>query len=68
MPKMFFNRFQSLHFDTLALNPTRANWVERWLKAITTSLIRPIMWVSSIRDGNTKLRFAQWFLKVFDNG
>jgi len=27
-----FDGFQSLHFDTLTLNPTKANWVERWSK------------------------------------
>jgi hypothetical protein len=24
-----FDGFQNLHFDTLTLNPTKANWVER---------------------------------------
>ncbi len=45
--------FQNLHFDTLILNPTKANWVERWSKVEIISLIRPIMCVLSARDGKT---------------
>jgi hypothetical protein len=41
----------SLHFNTLTLSSTRANWVERWLKAWVISLIGPTMWVSSTREG-----------------
>jgi len=55
MPQKIFDELQSLHFNTLTLNPTRANWVEKWSKAGTTSLIGPMMWVSSIRDGKTQL-------------
>jgi len=39
----------------LTLSPTRANWVERWSKAKTTSLIGPMMWVSFVKDGKTQL-------------
>jgi hypothetical protein len=44
-----------LHFDTLNLSPTRANWVERWSKAWAISLIGPTMWVLSIKDGEMQL-------------
>jgi hypothetical protein len=46
---------QSLHFDTLALRPTKVNWVERWSKARAISLIDPTMWISTIRDGKTQM-------------
>jgi len=39
----------------LTLSPTRANWVERWSKAKTTSLTAPMMWVLFTRDGKTQL-------------
>jgi hypothetical protein len=39
----------------LTLSPTRANWVERWSKAKTTSLTGPMMWVLFTRDGKTQL-------------
>jgi hypothetical protein len=55
MPRKIPNGLQSLHFDTLTLSLTRVNWVERWLKAWVISLIGPIVWVSSIRDGKTHL-------------
>jgi hypothetical protein len=33
--------FQSLHFDTLTLNPTTVNWVKRWSKNIGNFIHRP---------------------------
>jgi hypothetical protein len=45
--------FQSLHFHTLTLSPTRANWVKRWSKVEIISLIGPMMCVSFDRDGKT---------------
>jgi hypothetical protein len=53
MPRKNLNKLQNLHFDNLTLNPTRANWVEKWSKAQIISLIGTRMWVSSIRDGKT---------------
>jgi hypothetical protein len=47
--------FQSLHFDTLTLSPIRVNWVERWSNVQIISLIGPMMWISSVRDGKTQL-------------
>ncbi len=47
--------FQNLHFDTLILNPTKANWVERWSKVGIISFIRPTMCLSFVRDGKTQL-------------
>jgi hypothetical protein len=44
---------QNLHFDTLTLNSIRANWVKRWSKVKIILFIGPMMWISSIRDGNT---------------
>jgi hypothetical protein len=55
MPKETFDGFQSLHFNTLTLSPTRANWVERWSKAQVISFIGPMMWISFARDGKTQL-------------
>jgi hypothetical protein len=55
MPREIPNVLQSLHFDTLTLSPTKVNWVERWSKAQGISLIGPMMWVSSIRDGKMQL-------------
>jgi len=46
----------SLHFDTLAINPTRVNWVERWSKAWVISLIGPMMWVLFIKEIKMQLR------------
>jgi hypothetical protein len=51
MPGEIPNGFQSLHFNTLTLSPTRANWVERWSQTRVISLIGPMMWVSSVTDG-----------------
>ncbi len=45
------NGLQSLHFDTLTLSLTKANWVKRWPKAHVISLIGPTMWVSFAKDG-----------------
>jgi len=59
MPKKIPNGFQSLHFDTLTLNPTRANWVKKWSKAWVISFKGPTMWVSSTR--NIK---KTWYVKV----
>jgi len=55
MPGEIPNGFQSLHFNTLTLSPTRANWVERWSQARVISLIGPMMWVSSATNGETQL-------------
>jgi hypothetical protein len=55
MPGKILDGLQNLRFDTLTLSPTRANWVERWSKAQVISFISPIMWISSVRDGKTKL-------------
>jgi hypothetical protein len=55
MPKENHDGLQSLHFETLTLSPTKVNWVEMWSKAHVISLIGPMMWVSSIRDGKTQL-------------
>jgi len=41
---------QSLHFDTLTLNPTKANWVERWSKVGIILFIGPTMWVLFVKD------------------
>jgi hypothetical protein len=60
--------FQNLHFDTLTLSPIQTNWVKRWSKARTISFIRPMMWVSSIRDENTQLKAHAMVSKMFDNG
>jgi hypothetical protein len=49
------DKLQSLHFDTLTLNPTRVNWVERWSKAGVISLKGPMMWVLSTKDGKMQL-------------
>jgi hypothetical protein len=46
---------QRLHFITLTLSPTKANWVERWSKGGIISLIGPTMCVSFARDGKTQL-------------
>jgi len=56
MPKKIPNGFQSLHFDTLTLSPTKANWVKRWSKVGINSFIGPTMWVSSVRARKTQLR------------
>jgi hypothetical protein len=53
MPIEILDGFQSLHFNTLTLRLTRANWVERWTKARKISLIGLMMWVSFVRDGKT---------------
>jgi hypothetical protein len=55
VPKNNLDGLQNLHFDTLTLNPIRANWVEKWSKARIISFIRPMMWVSSAKDGKTQL-------------
>jgi len=55
MLEKIFEGFQSLHFDTLILSPIQVNWVERWSKARIILLIRPMMWVLSIKGGKTKL-------------
>ncbi len=55
MPKKVPNGLQNLHFDTLTLSPTRANWVERWSKVWVISLKGPMMWVLFIRDGKAQL-------------
>jgi len=47
-----FERLQSLHFNILSLNLTKVNWVEGWSKTQLISLIRPKMWVSSVKDEN----------------
>jgi hypothetical protein len=49
------DELQRLHFDTLTLSPTRANWVKRLSKAQVISFINPTMWVSFARDGKTQL-------------
>ncbi len=64
---------QSLHFEILALSPTRANWVKRWSKVETISFIRPMIYVLSTRDDMLKMEihrlgFMQWFIKVLGNG
>jgi len=56
MPREILNGFQNLHFNTLTLSPTRANWVKRWSKAQIISYIGPTMWVSFAMDGKTQLR------------
>jgi len=62
------NGFQSLHFDTLTLSPTKGNWVERWSKAQVISLVDLIMWVSFARDGKTQLKAHMRFLEELNNG
>jgi hypothetical protein len=47
------NGFQSLHFNTLTLSPTKVNWVERWSKAGTISFIGPTMCVLFTKDVKT---------------
>jgi hypothetical protein len=47
---------QTLHFDTLTLRSTRANWVKRWSNAQIISLISSTMWVSSTKDEKMQLR------------
>jgi hypothetical protein len=54
MPEKIFHGLQSLHFDTLTLNPTKVNWVERWSKEKIISIKRPTMWVSFVKDGKTQ--------------
>ncbi len=56
--------FQNLHFNTLTLSLTRVNWVERWSKVEIISLIKPAIWVSSVKDGKTQLRHAMAFRNV----
>jgi hypothetical protein len=41
---------QSLHFDTLTLNPTKVNRVERWSKVGIILFIGPTIWVLSVRE------------------
>jgi len=53
MLRKILEGLQHLHFDTLTLSPTWANWVERWSKVQESSLIGPMMWVSFIKDGKT---------------
>jgi hypothetical protein len=48
------NGLQSLHFGTSTFSPTKANWVERWSKVRIILLIRPTMWVLSIKDEKTQ--------------
>jgi hypothetical protein len=55
MLQEIFDGFQSLHFNTLILSPTRVNWVERWSKVRIISFKRPTMWVSFTKDGKTQL-------------
>ncbi len=65
MFKKISDGLQSLQFDTLTLSPTRVNWVERWSKAHIISLIGPMMWVSSTRDGRTQLgAHAMVYMKI----
>jgi hypothetical protein len=55
MLEIFYDGFQSLHFNTLTLSPTRVNWVERQLMVGIISFKRPTMWLSFTRDGKTQL-------------
>jgi hypothetical protein len=48
----------------LTLSPTKANRVEKWSKARIISLIRPMMWVSSARDGKTQLKVHAMVFKT----
>ncbi len=64
MLKKSLDGFRSLHFDTLTLSPTKANRVEKWSKARIISLIRPMMWVSSARDGKTQLKVHAMVFKT----
>ncbi len=48
-----FEGLQNLHFDTLTLSLTWANWAEGWSKVQESSFIGPTMWISSARDGKT---------------
>jgi len=63
MPREIFDGHQNLHFNTLTLSPTMANWVERWSKARVISLIGPIMWVSFARDGKMQLEACTMVFK-----
>jgi hypothetical protein len=49
----FLDGLQNLHFDTLALSPTKVNQVERWSKVGIISIIGPTMWVLFARDEKT---------------
>jgi hypothetical protein len=53
MLKGILDGLQSLHFDTLTLNPTRVNSVKRWSTARIISFMGPMMYVLSVRDGKT---------------
>jgi hypothetical protein len=55
MHEEIFDELQSLHFDNLALSPTRASWVKKWSKARIILFIGPTMWVLSTKDGKTHL-------------
>jgi hypothetical protein len=55
MLKKILNGLQSLHFYTLTVSPTRANYVEKRSKVGIISLIGLTMCVLFIGDGKTQL-------------
>jgi hypothetical protein len=49
---------QSLHIDTLTLNPTKVNWVERWSK---DKNLLAIPKTCKLKLENTIGKMAEWF-------